>query len=603
MKELDKLLVSMSIDDLLEHNFDTYSTEEREYLYERVTEIADQKCYQIGIEYNIRDVELVDKLEDKLKLIELALILAYKSKTNYDDVFSQVRMWDSIIYNHLLAKKIVVPPNTKHSKDSAYIGAFVKDPLIGEHKWVASFDLTSLYPSLIMQYNIGPETLIEPKDYSNELKQFVATTKIDVDNLLNRTIDTSIIFEKNVSLTPNGHFYRRDKSGFMHNITKKMFDERQAYKKMMLDAEQQYEVETDPEKKKTLSNTISRYKNLQLAVKVSLNSLYGAAGSEYFRFFDIRLATSITTAGQFSIRWIENKLNDYMNKLLKTENEDYVIASDTDSIYLSLDRLVSKTIVSQKPNADTREIIRFMDKVCKNKIQPFIDQSYAELAEYANAYEQKMIMKREALADKGIWTAKKRYILNVYDNEGVEYAKPKIKVMGLEVKKSSTPAFFRDKMEECIHIMLNSTEDKLISYVESVRDEMKKALISDIAFPRGVNGLEKFSDAKMIYGKGCPIHVRGALVYNHMLSAKRLNKVYPQINEGEKIKFIYMKEPNPIRSNVIAFPMSLPKEFDLETYIDYDTQFNKAFLEPIKIITESIGWKTEQTSSLESFFG
>jgi DNA polymerase elongation subunit (family B) len=288
--------------------------------------------YQKFIDYNIRDTELVGKIDDKLKLIELTLTLAYKSRTNYDDVFSQVRMWDSIIYNHLIKKNIVVPPNTKSTKDAAYIGAYVKDPLLGMHKWVASFDLTSLYPSLIMQYNIGPDTILESADYSKELRQFISTNKIDLDNLLHKTIDTNILTSENVCLTPNGHFYRRDRSGFMHDITSKMFDERQVYKKKMLQAEQEYEKENDPEKKIVLSNEISKYKNLQLAVKVSLNSLYGAAGSEHFRFFDIRQATAITTSGQLTIRWIEKKLNEYMNRLLKTENEDYVIASDTDSV-------------------------------------------------------------------------------------------------------------------------------------------------------------------------------------------------------------------------------------------------------------------------------
>jgi DNA polymerase elongation subunit (family B) len=428
------------------------------------------------------------------------------------------------------------------------------------------------------------------------------STQVSVDSLLEQQHNLDVLKRQNLTMVPNGEIFSCDEKGFLPELMETMYNDRSVYKKKAIEAKKELEKETDSEKRFDIEKRIARYNNLQLAKKVSLNSAYGALGNEFFRFFDVRQASAITTAGQLSIRWIENKLNEYMNKLLKTEKEDYVIASDTDSIYLSLDRLVSKTIVEQNPNATTKQIIDFMDKVCENKIQPFIDRSYGELAEYVNAYGQKMQMKREALADKGIWTAKKRYILNVYNNEGVEYAKPKVKVMGLEVKKSSTPAFFRDKMEECIHIMLNSTEDKLISYVESVRDEMKKALISDIAFPRGVNGLEKFSDAKMIYGKGCPIHVRGSLIYNNFVRTKKLDKVLPTINEGEKIKFIYMKEPNPIRSNVIAFPMSLPKEFGIDSYVDYETQFLKAFVEPIKIITESIGWKTEHVSSLEDFF-
>jgi DNA polymerase elongation subunit (family B) len=557
--------------------------------------------YQLFIEYNIRDVELVAKLEDKLRLIELALTLAYDSKTNYDDVFTQVRMWDAIIYNYLKKKNMVVPPITRHSKDEAYVGAFVKDPLLGEHKWVASFDLNSLYPHLIMQYNISPDTLIEPENY-NEAQRRVLLLGVSIDRLLNRDLDLAALDSTNSTLTPNGQFFTKAKHGFLPEIMETMYNDRSAYKKKAITAKQEAERETDPGRKFEIEKRVARFNNLQLAKKVSLNSAYGALGNQFFRFFDVRQASAITTAGQLSIRWIENKLNEYMNKLLKTEGEDYVIASDTDSIYLSLDKLVSKTIVSQKPHADKREIIRFMDKACEDRIQPFIDASYAELAEYVNAYAQKMQMKREALADKGIWTAKKRYILNVYNNEGVEYAKPKVKVMGLEMIKSSTPAYCRKIMWEAIDIVLNKSEHDMIDMIETYRAEFRTQNISDIAFPRGVNGLEKFSDAQMIFGKGCPIHVRGALLYNSLIKRNKLEKIHPLINEGEKIKFIFLKEPNIIQSNIIAFPMALPKELGLEKYIDYDTQFEKSFLDPLRIVLDSIGWKTEKVSSLADFF-
>jgi DNA polymerase elongation subunit (family B) len=557
--------------------------------------------YQLFIEYNIRDVELVEKIDDKLKLIELVLTLAYDSKTNYMDAFSQVRMWDAIVYNHLRKKNIVVDPIIKHHKDEAYVGAFVKDPILGMHKWVASFDLNSLYPHLIMQYNISPDTIIEPEHYDGTLRMF-AMNKVSIDGLLNQEVSTSILKAANVTLTPNGHFFTKERHGFLPEIMETMYNDRSAYKKKAITAKKELEKETDPSKRYEIEKRIARYNNLQLAKKVSLNSAYGALGNQYFRYFDVRQASGITTAGQLSIRWIENKINEYLNKLLKTKDHDYVIASDTDSIYLSLDKLVSETIVKQKPNATTREIITFMDKACEDRIQPFIDKAYSDLAEYVNAYEQKMQMKREALADKGIWTAKKRYILNVYNNEGVEYAHPKVKIMGLEMIKSSTPAYCRKILWEAIDIVLNKTEDDMISMVETWRQEFRHQNVADISFPRGVNGLAKFSDVNMVYGKGCPIHVRGSLLYNAIVVTKNLDKKLQLIKEGEKIKFLFLKEPNPIHSNVIAFPQSLPEELDLKEYIDYDTQFEKSFVEPLKIILDSIDWKTEQTSSLEDFF-
>ena len=440
------------------------------------------------------------------------------------------------------------------------------------------------------------------KEIDDLQKLLDISSKAKVDNLLEQSLDLELLKKYQLTLTRNGEYFSIAKRGFLPEIMETMYNDRSAYKKKAIEAKKELEKETDPAKRYSIEKRIARYNNLQLAKKVSLNSAYGALGNEFFRFFDIRQASAITTSGQLAIRWIEKKINEYMNRILETKGEDYVIASDTDSIYLSLDRLVSKTIIAKKPNADTREIIAFMDKACKDRIEPFIDKAYDELAGYVNAYAQKMKMKREALADKGIWTAKKRYILNVYNNEGVEYAKPVIKVTGLEVKKSSTPSFFRDKMEECINIMLNSNQDNLLDYIDRVKAEMKSVNIAEISFPRGVNGLDKFSDKSAIFSKGCPIHVRGSLIYNNLVKTKKLDKRLPTIKEGEKIKFIYLKEPNMIGSNIISFPTELPKEFGLDGLVDYETQFDKAFIEPIKIITDSIGWKTEVVSSLEDFF-
>jgi DNA polymerase elongation subunit (family B) len=424
--------------------------------------------YQKFIEYNIKDVELIVKLEDKLKLIELALTLAYDTKTNYEDVFAQTRMWDSLIYSYLLEKKIVVPPREVQRKDERFEGAYVKDPQVGMHKWVASFDLNSLYPHLLIQYNISPETLVEPPDYDDAMRQ-VLSQGVDVEKLLNKKLDTSKLL--NVALTPNGQFFRTDKQGFLPRMMEEMYEDRKKFKKLMLKAKQEYENESDPIKKNEIDKLVARYNNLQLAKKVSLNSAYGALGSQYFRFYDLRMALAVTLAGQLSIRWIEGKMNGFMNKLLKTE-KDYVLASDTDSIYMHLGGLV-ESVFDKKQQADANRIIAFMDKVCEEKIQPFIDKSYQELAEYVHAYAQKMQMKREALADKGIWTAKKRYIMNVYNNEGVAYNEPQMKIMGLEVVKSSTPSSIREKMRETIRLIINTDENSVQDFIADFRKEFK----------------------------------------------------------------------------------------------------------------------------------
>jgi DNA polymerase elongation subunit (family B) len=556
--------------------------------------------YQKFIEYNIKDVELVEKLEDKMKLIELALTLAYDNKVNYDDVFTQVRMWDAIVYNYLLRKKIVIPQMSRSTKSSQYEGAYVKDPICGMHEWVASFDLNSLYPHLIMQYNISMETLIEPKLYNDNMRGFISNCNINVDNLLNQEVDTSILKDLGVTVTPNGQLFRTQEQGVLPEIMDSMYKDRTRYKKLALEAKKKIEtVLEDKNQVNYLEKQVARYNNLQLAKKVTLNSAYGALGNQYFRFFDIRIAEGITTAGQLSIRWIEKKINEYMNKLLKTEGEDYVIASDTDSIYLNMGPLIKKLYPD---TSDTKKVIKFMNKVCDDKIQPFIDASYEELKEYVNAFQQRMEMKRESLADKAIWTAKKRYILNVHDSEGVAYAKPKLKIMGLEAVKSSTPSACRIKIKEAINIVMTQTEDDLHKFIEKFRHEFKTLPVEDIAFPRSVNGLKEYADSANIFKKGTPIHVKGALVYNHLLREMKLNKRYQEIQEGEKIKFIYLKQPNIYNNNTLAFLSGIPKQLDAEQYIDYDLQFEKSFLEPLDIILSSINWQSEKVESLDCFF-
>ena len=426
-------------------------------------------------------------------------------------------------------------------------------------------------------------------------------SSVNVESLLQQTHDLEILKKFNVTLTPNGQFFRTNEQGVMPEIMDAMYKDRTRYKKLALEAKKKIEtVLEDKNQVHYLEKQVARYNNLQLAKKVTLNSAYGALGNQYFRFFDIRIAEGITTAGQLSIRWIENKINRYMNLLLKSGNEDYVIASDTDSIYLNMGPLIKKLYPD---TSDTKKVIKFMNKVCDDKIQPFIDQSYEELRQYVNAYQQRMEMKRESLADKAIWTAKKRYILNVHDSEGVAYAKPKLKIMGLEAVKSSTPTACRKKIKDAINMIMTHTQDDLQRFIEKFRHEFKELPIEDIAFPRSVNGLKEYSDNANIFKKGTPIHVKGALVYNHFLRELHLTKRYQEIQEGEKIKFIYLKQPNIFNNNTLAFISGLPKKLGAEQYIDYDLQFEKSFVEPLEIILSAINWQSKKVETLESFFG
>ena len=541
------------------------------------------KDWQKFIDYNIKDVELVLQLEDKMKLLELAVALAYDAKVNLKDVYYQVRMWDTLIYNFLKERNIVVPPAKRSNKDEKYAGAYVKEPIPGKYEWVVSFDLNSLYPHLIMQYNISPETLWESRHPS-----------ANVERLLNQTDKIDPQF----ATCANGAQYRKDIHGFLPEMMQKIYDERVQSKKLMLIAKQEYEKAPSNE----LEKAISKYNNIQMARKIQLNSAYGAIGNQYFRYYNLRNAEAITLSGQVSIRWIENKVNGYLNKLLNSNEKDYVIASDTDSIYICLDDLVTKVYGDKEVSQE--KVVDFLDKACKEKIEPFIDRSYTELAEYTNAYEQKMFMKRENIAARGIWTAKKRYILNVWDSEGVRYNQPKLKMMGIEAVKSSTPMPCRKAIKDALNIMMTGEQDELIKFIDSFKEEFYSLPPEDIAFPRSVNGLRKFKSDTDVYSKGCPLHVRGSLLYNFYVSKKKLENKYPLIQEGEKIKYIYMKvgRTNYTGENVLSFLNTFPRELGLEECLDRKAQFQKSFLDPLQIITNVIGWSTEKKSTLEFLF-
>ena len=540
------------------------------------------KDWQKFIDYNILDVELVSRLEDKMKLIELAIALAYDAKVNIRDVYYQVRMWDTIIYNFLKDKGIVVPPSKRSDKNEKYEGAYVKEPKPGRYDWVVNFDLNSLYPHLIMQYNISPETLVDRRHPT-------AT--------VTRLLEKQVEIDGTYCVAPNGAQYRKDVHGFLPQIMQKIYDERTLYKKKMLKAKRDNEV--SPSAK--LQRDISKFNNIQMARKIQLNSAYGAIGNQYFRYYNLSNAEAITYGGQFSIRWIENKMNEYLNRVLKTEGEDYVIASDTDSIYLNMGPLV-ETVYKGREKTD-ESVVTFLNKVSEMELEPYIEGAYEELADYVSAYDQKMIMKRENIASSGIWTAKKRYILNVWDSEGVRYSEPKLKIMGLEAVKSSTPMPCRNAIKKALNIMVTGTEEELITFIDSFKDEFDSLPPEDIAFPRSVNGLRKFKASGTVYSKGTPLHVRGTLLYNFYIAKNKLQYKYPLVQEGEKIKYLYLRRPNKLgNENVLSFLNTFPKELGLEGHIDRDAQFKKAFLDPLRMITNVIGWETERVSNLEFLF-
>ena len=541
--------------------------------------------FQKFIEYNIHDCVLVDRLDEKLKFIEQVMALAYDAKVNYHDTMTTVRPWDVIIHNYLLDRRIVIPQFEASLQQFELVGGYVKEPKLGLSKWVVSFDLNSLYPHLIMQYNISPETrfLWRPNNFPS------------IDDIINKVDlfknSNYMSGMEDCAVAANGCLYTKDKQGFLPALMEKMYDDRTKYKKLMIEAKKRYE-QTHSREDEML---IARYHNMQMAKKIQLNSAYGALGNRYFRWFSFNNAEAITMSGQLSIRFIEKKMNEYMNKICKTKSVDYVIASDTDSIYVTFEKLIPD-------NSDELEAVKLIDQFCEKKIQTYIDSCYQELAGMMNAYQQKMQMKRETIANKGIWRGKKMYILNAWNVEGVQYDKPKLKIQGIEAVRSSTPHACRVKIKEALSLIMNESEADLQNFVTKFHNEFMNLPFEDVAFPRGVKGMGKYAGKRETYIKGTPIHVKGALLFNSLLKINNI-KTIPPIMDGDKIKFAYLKEPNPIGDTVIATPDELPKEFKLDKYIDREMQFSKSFVEPLRSITEVIDWEVEQRATLEDFFG
>lgn len=540
--------------------------------------------HQKFIDYNIRDVDLVDRMEDKAGLIVLCFTMAYRAGVNYNDTFGTTGIWDTLIYRYLTEQNIAVPPN-KESFKEAYEGGYVKDPHCGVHDWVTSFDVNSLYPNIIVQWNMSPETIMFGRH----------DHRVSPDSILEGYIPEKTEF----GVCGSGQMFSNQKQGFMPKIIEEMYNERVTVKQMMLASKRELEI-ADPANKQEIyriERDIARYENQQNSVKILLNSLYGALGNKYFRYFTMEIAEGITLSGQMLIRWGEKAVNDYINTALKnSKRKDYVIAIDTDSLYVSMNDIVKTTGLTDKT-----KIVDFVDKLCNKALEPLFIKSFAQVADMMNVFKPRIDMKREAIVDRAIWTAKKRYILNVLDNEGVRYAKPKLKILGIEAIKSSTPSSCRTAFKELFQVLINGTEIETQAFIRNYRTKFDSLSPEEKAFPRGVSSVKEHQSKDTIYKKGTPMNSRAAILYNYMLDKQGL-KTYTPIRNGDKIKYIYLYPNNPLKENIIGFVDVLPAEFKLHKFIDNDTQFDKAFLEPAKLILDAIGWNAEPVATLEDFF-
>ena len=554
--------------------------------YGSLTALYDENP-QLYLDYNLKDTHLIQRMEEETSLLALVMTVAYGGGVNYNDAFGTVGIWESTIYRRLIADKVVPPiKDSPGQRMGELVGGYVKDPKPGMYPWVVSFDLNSLYPHLMLQYNMSPETYLP-----NEREV------VTQDMVLNGEFKNT---NTNMSVAANGVCFRNDKVGIIPSIIDEYYNNRSVIKKQMIAVEQQFEIETDPVEKKRLKREMNQLHNSQMSIKIAMNSLYGATANIYFLYYINEMAEAITTSGQLSIRYAQKSVNDYLNKILNTKDKDYIVYIDTDSIYVNFGPFIKE--VFGTVDIDRKQGEEFLDKVCSTKIEQIIEQGYEKLRNDMGAYRNAMVMKREKITDRSIFIAKKRYILNALNSEGVHYEEPKVSVTGLESVRSSTPEVCREKMKQIFKVILSGDETETQQFIAKFRDEFRSLPPEDIAKTSGTDNINKYMSKETLYRKGCPMHVRGCILYNHFLTQKKLDKKYEKVQSGDKIKFIYLKVPNPIRENMISFPGVLPKELGLDKYIDYDTQFDKVFLGPVENIIEPLGWKSEKVNTIEDFF-
>lgn len=567
--------------------YEELSDEELLSEYIQIDTKIKNECWDIFCRYNIQDVLLVQKIDAKLNLLQIAIKMSYIAKVNYIDCLSPVKSWESYINNYLLGSRIIPPLLNPHAGAVEFPGAWVKIPKQGIQEWTMTVDASSLYPSIICQLNLSPETFVGMHEEYTCVQKFV-DKEYDLDELkLN-----------NYSIGANGAMFNKNKVGFLPILMTTLLEDRAKYKKRMIELKKQLNDENNVDITK-LKNDIATYSNFEQALKLFLNSAFGSIGNSYFKFFDIRLASAITSTGQYALKHGERYMNNYFNDLFNTGDRDFIIYGDTDSIFFDMSEFINKF----KPIGTVQEKVDFIDSVCENKISKVLDKCYTELFEYTNGKVHKLFYKREAISSKCFFIARKKYAMLVENNEGVSYDPYYLKVMGLEIVRSSTPECVRDSLKKCVELVLTSDNDTIIQYISDIKADFMKRPIHEISFPKGINNIKKYDMESGMFRSGCPIQVRAAINHNRQVNRLKIRNIYPLIVDGDKIKFCYLRTPNPLHQNVIGFMDEFPEEFAVEKYVDYNLQFEKTFLCPLESILTSIGWVTERKANLFSFFG
>lgn len=570
-----------------------------------------EKDWDLFVEYNQVDTIRVSQLEDKLGLIALAMAIAYRAKINFGDVYGPVKTWECMILGALHKENTFVAVKRQRNSSDGIIGAYVHTPVPGFYDWILTIDAEALYPSIDIGLNMSPETL---KDYiqggndvdmmriTNDGGVLAIEAKIEAGNTdLIEVSETpmfaamKIALENNYTCASNGALFSKEKQGIIPRIMQELKDERNQAKREMLGAKQKY-IDTSGKSFKAISDIKG---TLQLALKVLNNSGYGAISQSGFIFFDNRIAEGITMTGRYIIQYVSFHFNKRLNDFFKTNAVNYIAYMDTDSSMFAVGNIVQKYYGDKTPE----QIVEALDVLMEKHLRVFINEATDKIAEEQNYFKKTIFFKREKICSSGFWVAPKKYALKVYDNEGVRYKEPDYAITGIEVVRSSTPEMARKALKECVIHVINKDIDALRLIKERTHKEFLTVPVEEIAFPRGVNNLEQYSDENTIYGRGTPIAVRGALMHNHFIDKLDLGNIYQPIEEGGKILFLYIKEPNPFKENVISFSEILPPEFGLDSYVDRELQFEKVFVAPLNGIMSAVGWTLEEQACLDDFFG
>ena len=547
--------------------------------------------YDTFVRYNYRDSLLVEKLDNKKKLLDLIITMSFMIKCNFGDVFGPVNSWDVFIFNYLLKKKIAVPAK-EHKVSDEFPGAYVKEPKHGLRGWTIYFDFSALYPNIIIQWNISPETLVK-----SESTIVSVSSLLDLDDSIKEYLD--FCAENDYSIAANGAMYRKNVKGIIPEIMGNLISGRSLAKNEMLRLEKDYESkksnneDINSEAMVEMEKMIDMLDNKQMAIKIFANSGYGALTNQGFRYFELKNGEAITLSGQLSSMHIERTVNNYFNKILKTSGKEYAIYLDTDSCVIDVDPLVKKIM----PDASDEKIVKFLLGVGKEMQNTVIKESTDHIFKLCNGYSPVMNMKLESIASKGFWVGKKKYAIKVHNSEGVDYNPPKIKVVGLEIVRSSTPQKIRGILKECINIIFDKDENSLQVFIEENKRNFMVWDLEDISFPRGVSDIDKYDSGNGIYKPKCPIAVRGAILYNHHFGMGE-----SVLNNGDKVKFCYLKMPNVIRENVISYPADNKFPESLKKYVDKEAMWEKGFIDPLTKIVDSIKWNLVKRSTLEDFF-